>query len=44
MPIFGRVRVDIPSLRAEMGDATASWLSEELPGALAQGLATVGFR
>jgi hypothetical protein len=39
---FGRVRVDVTSLRAEVGDPTASWVSEELPGALAQALASVG--
>jgi hypothetical protein len=30
------------SLRAEVGDPAASWVSEELPGALAQALASVG--
>src|ERR1700722_13869004 len=39
---LGRVRVDITSLRAEMGDPTARWISQELPGALAQALASVG--
>jgi hypothetical protein len=38
----GRVRVDVTSLRAEVGDPTARWVSEELPGALAQALASVG--
>ena len=40
--MFGRVRLDITSLRAEVGDPAASWVSEELPGALAQALASVG--
>jgi tetratricopeptide (TPR) repeat protein len=39
---FGRVCVDVSSLRADVGDPTASWVSEELPGALAQALARVG--
>ena len=39
---FGRVHVDVTSLRAEVGDPKASRISEELPGALAQALASVG--
>jgi hypothetical protein len=39
---FGRVHVDVTSLRAEVGDPTARWVSQELPGALAQALASVG--
>jgi hypothetical protein len=30
------------TLRAEVGDPAASWVSEELPGVLAQALATAG--
>jgi hypothetical protein len=30
---FGGVRVDVASLRAEVGDPTARWVAEELPGA-----------
>jgi hypothetical protein len=32
--MFGWVRVDITSLRAAMGDATASWVSNGFPGSL----------
>jgi hypothetical protein len=39
---LGRVHVDVTSLRAEVGDLTARWVSQELPGALAQALASVG--
>ena len=39
---FGGVRVDVASLRAEVGDPTARWVAEELPGALAEALARVG--
>jgi hypothetical protein len=39
---FGGVRVDVASLRAEVGDPTARWVAEELPGALAEALASVG--
>jgi hypothetical protein len=41
-PIFGRIRVDITSLRAEMGDAAASWGLDELRSALAQALVSTG--
>jgi hypothetical protein len=40
--MFGRVRVNITWRRAEMGDATASWVSDELPGALAPALSSAG--
>ena len=36
---FGGVRVDVASLRAEVGDPTARWVAEELPRALAEALA-----
>jgi hypothetical protein len=39
---FGGVRVDVASLRADVGDPTARWVAEELPGALAEALARVG--
>ena len=39
---FGGVRVDVASLRAEVGDPTARWVAEELPGALAEALERVG--
>jgi hypothetical protein len=39
---FGGVRVDGASLRAEVGDPTARWVAEELPGGLADALARVG--
>ena len=39
---FRGVRVDVASLRAEVGDPTARWVAEELPGALAEALASVG--
>jgi hypothetical protein len=39
---FGGVRVDVASPRAEVGDPTARWVAEELPGALAEALASVG--
>jgi hypothetical protein len=29
--VFGGVRVDVASLRAEVGDPTARWVAEELP-------------
>jgi hypothetical protein len=40
--VFGGVRVDVASLRAEVGDPTARWVAEELPRALAEALARVG--
>jgi hypothetical protein len=33
------IKVDVSPLRASMGDPTASWVEEALPGALAQSLA-----
>ena len=39
---FGGGRVDVASLRAEVGDPTARWVAEELPGALAEALERVG--
>jgi hypothetical protein len=42
LPRAALVRVDVASLRAEVGDPTARWVAEELPGALAEALASVG--
>jgi hypothetical protein len=39
---FGGARVDLASLRAEVGDPTARWVAEELPGAVTEALASVG--
>jgi hypothetical protein len=36
---FREVRVDVSPLRANVGDPTAAWVQEALPGALAQVLA-----
>jgi hypothetical protein len=36
---FRGVLVDVSRLRAEVGDPTAAWVEQELPGALAQALA-----
>ena len=35
---FRRVEVDVAPLRAALGDPTAAWVAEALPGALAQAL------
>jgi hypothetical protein len=39
---FGGIRVDVVSLRPEVGDRTAKWVAEELPGAPSEALASVG--
>ena len=36
---FRNIVVDVSPLRASMGDPTAAWVQQELPGALAQALA-----
>jgi hypothetical protein len=36
---FRNIVVDVAPLRASMGDPTAAWVQQELPGALAQALA-----
>ena len=36
---FRAIRVDVSPIRASMGDPTAAWLEQALPGALAQSLA-----
>src|SRR4249920_3904827 len=36
---FRDIVVDVSPLRASMGDPTAAWVQQELPGALAQALA-----
>lgn len=36
---FRAIRVDVSPIRASMGDPTAAWVQEALPGALAQALA-----
>ena len=35
---FRAIRVDVSPIRASMGDPTAAWVEEALPGALAQAL------
>jgi hypothetical protein len=42
LPHAALVRVDIAPLRAEIGDPTARWVTEELPRTLAEALASVG--
>ena len=36
---FRAIKVDVSPIRASMGDPTAAWVEEALPGALAQSLA-----
>jgi hypothetical protein len=36
---FRAIKVDVSPIRASMGDPTAAWVEEALPGALAQALA-----